>query len=139
MTRRMLPAIENPHTDILGHCTGRIVVGRGRPPSSFDPSAVFEACARTGTAVEINSRPERRDPPQELLEAGARRRLRGLDRHRRTRPRPARVADARLRAGGGRRTRDRRRPRRQLLAGGAAPPVDCVARGVRRSSAAACS
>jgi putative hydrolase len=67
MTKRMLAAIESPHTDILGHCTGRIIVGRGRPPSTFDPGAVFEACARTGTAVEINSRPERLDPPDELL------------------------------------------------------------------------
>jgi putative hydrolase len=67
MTRRMLRAVENPHTDILGHCTGRIVVGRGRPPSTFDAEAVFEACARTGTAVEINSRPERLDPPEPLL------------------------------------------------------------------------
>jgi putative hydrolase len=76
MTKRMLAAIESPHTDILGHCTGRILVGRGRPPSSFDPEAVFAACARTGTAVEINSRPERLDPPDELLalalEAGCR-------------------------------------------------------------------
>ena len=67
MTERMVQAIESPHTDILGHCTGRIVVGRGRPQSSFDAEAVFAACARTGTAVEINSRPERLDPPQELL------------------------------------------------------------------------
>ncbi len=67
MTKRMVKAIENPHTDILGHCTGRILVGRGRNPSSFDPDAVFAACARTGTAVEINSRPERRDPPPDLL------------------------------------------------------------------------
>jgi putative hydrolase len=67
MTRRMVAAIESPHTDILGHCTGRIIVGRGRPPSSFDAETVFEACARTGTAVEINSRPERRDPPEPLL------------------------------------------------------------------------
>jgi putative hydrolase len=69
MTRRMLAAIENPRTDILGHCTGRIVVGRGRKPSRFDPDLIFEACARTGTAVEINSRPERRDPPLELLQS----------------------------------------------------------------------
>jgi putative hydrolase len=68
MTARMLAAIENPHTDILGHCTGRKLVGRGRKPSSFDAEAVFAACAATGTAVEINSRPERRDPPPELLE-----------------------------------------------------------------------
>ncbi len=67
MTDRMLKAIESPHTDILGHCTGRILAGRGRKPSRFDPDAVFEACARTRTAVEINSRPERRDPPPDLL------------------------------------------------------------------------
>jgi putative hydrolase len=67
MTARMLRAIESPHVDILGHCTGRIIVGRGRRPSSFDAKKVFEACAATGTAVEINSRPERRDPPPELL------------------------------------------------------------------------
>jgi putative hydrolase len=67
MTDRMVRAIESPHTDILGHCTGRIVVGRGRPQSSFDADVVFDACARTGTAVEINSRPERLDPPEDLL------------------------------------------------------------------------
>jgi len=67
MTRRMIAAIESPHTDILGHCTGRLLVGRGRAQSHFDAEAVFEACARTGTAVEINSRPERRDPPEDLL------------------------------------------------------------------------
>jgi putative hydrolase len=67
MTERMLRAINSPHTDILGHCTGRILVGRGRPPSTFDAAAVFAACADTGTAVEINSRPERLDPPDELL------------------------------------------------------------------------
>jgi putative hydrolase len=67
MTRRMLRAVESPHTDILGHCTGRILAGKGRPQSTFDAGAVFEACARTGTAVEINSRPERLDPPEPLL------------------------------------------------------------------------
>jgi putative hydrolase len=67
MTARMLAAIENPHADILGHCTGRIIVGRGRPQSTFDSEAVFSACERTGTAVEINSRPERQDPPEDLL------------------------------------------------------------------------
>ncbi len=69
MTRRMVAAIESPHTDILGHCTGRIIVGRGRAESRFDHGAVFDACARTGTAVEINSRPERLDPPDALLRA----------------------------------------------------------------------
>ncbi len=67
MTARMLRAVRSPHTDILGHCTGRILVGRGRPQSSFDAEAVFVACAETGTAVEINSRPERLDPPEPLL------------------------------------------------------------------------
>jgi putative hydrolase len=67
MTRRMLAAIENPHTDILGHCTGRLITGKGRPQSTFDAHAVFTACSRTGTAVEINSRPERQDPPEDLL------------------------------------------------------------------------
>jgi putative hydrolase len=67
MTKRMAYAVANPHTDILGHCTGRIVVGRGRPESEFDPELVFAACAEFGTAVEVNSRPERLDPPKRLL------------------------------------------------------------------------
>jgi putative hydrolase len=67
MTRRMVLAMEHPDTDILGHCTGRIVVGRGRPESTFDADAVFETCARHDKAVEINSRPERLDPPKRLL------------------------------------------------------------------------
>jgi len=69
MTRRMVRAVTSPNVDILGHCTGRIIVGRGRPPSTFDAEQVFGVCASTGTAVEINSRPERLDPPEELLEA----------------------------------------------------------------------
>ena len=68
MTRRMLRAVESPHTDILGHCTGRLLAGKGRPPSDFDAETVFGACAANGTAVEINSRPERLDPPEPLLE-----------------------------------------------------------------------
>ncbi|WP_322936806.1 PHP domain-containing protein [Nocardioides bizhenqiangii] len=70
MTKRMLTAIRNPWMNVLGHCTGRLVTGnRGkRPPSQFDARAVFEACAEHDVAVEINSRPERRDPPMELLE-----------------------------------------------------------------------
>ena len=67
MTKRMLAAIENPDMDILGHCTGRIVVGRGRPQSEFDHGAVFAACRDHDVAVEINSRPERKDPPRDLL------------------------------------------------------------------------
>ena len=68
MTRRMVTAIANPHTDVLGHCTGRYVVGPGRPQSEFDAEIVFAACERFETAVEINSRPERLDPPNDLLE-----------------------------------------------------------------------
>ena len=70
MTRRMVGAVRNPHTNVLGHCTGRLVTGnRGvRGESAFDPEAVFGACVEAGTAVEINARPERRDPPTRLLE-----------------------------------------------------------------------
>jgi putative hydrolase len=70
MTERMLAAVSNPETNVLGHCTGRLVEGsRGtRPPSSFDARAVFAACAVNDVAVEINSRPERRDPPGPLIE-----------------------------------------------------------------------
>ncbi|HKT58337.1 MAG TPA: PHP domain-containing protein, partial [Microbacterium sp.] len=61
MTRRLVAAASDPHTDVLGHVTGRLVGGdRGtRPPSEFEPKPVFEACAAHGVAVEINSRPER--------------------------------------------------------------------------------
>ncbi len=69
MTPRMVAAVANPHTDILGHCTGRLIAGgRGRrPESEFDPEIVFAACAQFGVAVEVNSRPERLDPPKRLL------------------------------------------------------------------------
>jgi putative hydrolase len=82
MTRRMLAAVENPRTDVLGHCTGRYVIdrrfdnqqlagrtrsGKARPESQFDAERVFAACAERGVAVEINSRPERLDPPIRLL------------------------------------------------------------------------
>lgn len=68
MTRRMVMAVASPHVDILGHMTNRKVVGTGRAPSQFDAEVVFAACARFETAVEINCRPERQDPPDELLE-----------------------------------------------------------------------
>ncbi len=70
MTRRMVAAVRNRHTNVLGHCTGRMVMGsRGtRGQSQFDARAVFEACVEYDVAVEINSRPERRDPPTKLLE-----------------------------------------------------------------------
>jgi len=77
MTARMLAAIRNPHLDILGHCTGRLVgqgtrnaeraKGSGRPESEFDAEAIFAACVEHDKAVEINARPERLDPPKRLL------------------------------------------------------------------------
>ncbi|MFG1942624.1 PHP domain-containing protein [Nonomuraea sp. NPDC048826] len=72
MTRRMVTAIADPRVDVLGHCTGRIVRAGGergarRPESEFDAELVFEACRRFGVAVEINSRPDRLDPPKRLL------------------------------------------------------------------------
>jgi putative hydrolase len=75
MTRRMVTAIANPHVDILGHCTGRLLRGTPgesrrpsrRPESEFEADLVFEACRRFGVAVEVNSRPERLDPPKRLL------------------------------------------------------------------------
>ena len=68
MTERMLTAIADPHVDVLGHCTGRMLAGRRtRPESEFDARRVFDACAEHGVAVEINSRPERLDPPKRLL------------------------------------------------------------------------
>jgi len=76
MTRRMVRALQNPLVDILGHCTGRLVVGRGRPESTFDVQAVFATAVEHDKAVEINCRPERLDPPRRLLrqavEAGCR-------------------------------------------------------------------
>ncbi|KRE81722.1 PHP domain-containing protein [Arthrobacter sp. Soil763] len=70
MTRRMLAGIADPHTRVLGHCTGRLLNGsRGtRPPSDFDAKRVFAACAEHDVAVEINARPERQDPPDELIQ-----------------------------------------------------------------------
>ncbi|KAB2346509.1 PHP domain-containing protein [Actinomadura rudentiformis] len=81
MTKRMVAAIANPRVNVLGHCTGRIVKAGGkrgglRPESEFDAGLVFDACAAYDVAVEINSRPERLDPPKRLLrlavEAGCR-------------------------------------------------------------------
>ena len=74
MTPRMVAAIANPAVDVLGHCTGRMGMsrgggeGRGRPESEFDAEIVFEACRQFGVAVEVNCRPERRDPPRQLIE-----------------------------------------------------------------------
>ncbi|WP_026454194.1 DNA polymerase/3'-5' exonuclease PolX [Saccharomonospora iraqiensis] len=59
MTRRIVRACENPYVSILGHPTTRRI-GR-RPPVDVDRDAVFAACARTGTALEVNSHPDRLD------------------------------------------------------------------------------
>ena len=78
MTKRMLAAIANPHLDILGHMTGRKVpaagegdkghrAGRTRPPSTFDLAKVIAACLEHDKAIEINSRPDRLDPPKRML------------------------------------------------------------------------
>lgn len=70
MTPRMLRAVRNPRVNVLGHCTGQLVTGsRGvRPQSTFDAERVFTACLENDVAVEINSRPERCDPPDALIE-----------------------------------------------------------------------
>jgi putative hydrolase len=70
MTKRMLRGVNDPHANVLGHCTGRLVQGsRGtRPQSEFDAQRVFAACAENNVAVEINSRPERQDPPDDLIQ-----------------------------------------------------------------------
>jgi putative hydrolase len=69
MTRRLVRAVSSGRIDVLGHVTGRLVSGdRGtRPPSELDAKAVFAACAEHRVAVEINSRPERLDPPDDLI------------------------------------------------------------------------
>ncbi len=71
MTRRMVGAIANPLVDVLGHCTGRLLVGRGRPQSEFDVDVVIEACRVFDTALEVNCRPERLDPPKTMLRRAA--------------------------------------------------------------------
>ncbi len=112
MTQRMVKAVLDPRVDILGHCTGRKLKGLPdpgpedipdsayvRPQSRFDPEVVFSACEATDTAVEINCRPERRDPPDELLALAVDAGLLDQHRHRRPRPGPAGVAALRLRQG----------------------------------------
>ena len=131
MTKRMIGAIKNPRTNVLGHCTGRMVMGnRGtRPQSSFDARAVFEACAEHDVAVEINSRPERRDPPTKLLELardiGC---LFSIDSDAHA---PGQLDFQRLRLRARPRRRHRPRPHRQHLAArsaaGVGQPARCVA------------
>ncbi|GAA4659959.1 DNA polymerase/3'-5' exonuclease PolX [Amycolatopsis dongchuanensis] len=64
-TRRLVRACENPHVHILGHLTGR-QIGH-RPPIDADFDEVFRACARTGTALEVNSFADRLDARDEHI------------------------------------------------------------------------
>jgi DNA polymerase (family 10) len=70
MTRRLIRAVENPCVSILGHPSGR-KIGR-RPPVDADWDAVFAACARTGTVVEIDAFPDRLDASDELIKIARR-------------------------------------------------------------------
>jgi DNA polymerase (family X) len=65
MTRRFIRACENPNVHIIGHPTARRI-GR-RPPVDVDFGELFRACARTGTALEVNSHPERLDLPADHI------------------------------------------------------------------------
>ncbi|WP_020577198.1 DNA polymerase/3'-5' exonuclease PolX [Actinopolymorpha alba] len=65
MTKRLLRACENPYVNIIGHPTGRLI-GQ-RPPVEADLDAVFKACARTGTALEVNAFPDRLDLNDECV------------------------------------------------------------------------
>ena len=67
MTRRFIAACENPHVNIIGHPLTR-KIGR-RPPVEVNLAELFAACARTGTALEINSHPARLDLPAEHIRA----------------------------------------------------------------------
>ncbi len=100
MTRRMVVAIANPNTDVLGHCTGRMVTGnRKRPESQFDA----ELGVRRLRPVRRGGRGEQpagaAGPAQAAAAAGGRVRLPVHRRHRRARPGSARLAAVRLRAG----------------------------------------
>ena len=67
MTARFIRACENPHVHVIGHPTAR-KIGR-RPPVDVDFAELFRACARTGTALEVNSHPDRLDLPAEHIRA----------------------------------------------------------------------
>jgi len=67
MTRRFIAACENPHVNIIGHPTTRRI-GR-RPPVEVDFGELFRACARTGTALEVNASPQRLDLPSDHIRA----------------------------------------------------------------------
>ena len=100
MTERMVLAVASPHVDILGHCTGRKVVGKGRPESTFDRRDRVHGvqAVRHRGRDQLPSRAPR--PAAAPAQARGRIRLQVLDRHRRPRPGTARLAAPRLRPGG---------------------------------------
>jgi DNA polymerase (family 10) len=67
MTRRFVAACENPYVNIIGHPLTRRI-GR-RPPVDVDFGELFRACARTGTALEVNASPQRLDLPSDHIRA----------------------------------------------------------------------
>jgi DNA polymerase (family X) len=73
MTERVIAAIEHPLVDAIGHPTGRLI--ERREPYALDLAAVFEAAARTGTMLEINANPDRRDLSDVNARAAARARV----------------------------------------------------------------
>jgi DNA polymerase (family X) len=70
MTERIVHAIEHPLVDCIGHLSGRKI--EQRPPYEFDAGRVLQACADTGTLLEINSSPNRRDINENVARAAAR-------------------------------------------------------------------
>ena len=97
MTPRMITAVSNPLVDVLGHCTGRMIVGAGAAGAITTCSAgrrrsstpaVF-ACREHGTAVEINCPPQPAGPARGPASSGGRAGLHLLDRHRCPRTGPA--------------------------------------------------
>jgi DNA polymerase (family 10) len=82
MTKRMLSAVENPHVDIIGHPSGRLL--GEREEVAFDLEALFSACLRTKTALEVNCQPKRLDLKdsyiQKAIKAGVKLAL-GSDAH----------------------------------------------------------
>jgi DNA polymerase (family X) len=73
MTERMIAAIEHPLVNAIGHPTGRLI--QRREPYEIDLDAVFAAAARTGTMLEINANPDRRDLSDVHARAAARARV----------------------------------------------------------------
>jgi DNA polymerase (family 10) len=70
MTERMIAAIEHPLVDAIGHPTGRLI--ERRQPYAIDMDAIFAAAVRTGTMLEINANPDRRDLSDVLARAAVR-------------------------------------------------------------------